>query len=178
MQAHYVLGQLYAFSGSVEKGLPNFVAAYELAVSLGFKDQAFALEEILGILRFRRGQVDNWVKHHNIHSSIFPLRPEAQFQDASAAEKALENFVQYLEHRPDDVEARWFLNLTCMALGEYPERVPSKHQLPLKVFESKDDIGRFVDVAPALGLDVYSMAGSVIMDDFDNDGYLDLVVST
>ncbi len=178
MQAHYVLGQLYAFSGSVEKGLPNFVTAYELAVSLGFKDQAFALEEILGILRFRRGQVDNWVKHHNIHSSIFPLRPEAQFQDASAAERALEDFVHHLEHRPDDMEAKWFLNLTSMALGKYPEHVPSKHLLPLKAFESKDDIGRFVDVAPALGLNVYSMAGGVIMDDFDNDGYLDLVVST
>jgi len=178
MQAHYVLGQIYSYSGNMEKAVPNFATAYELAVSAGLKDQAFALEEILGIVKFRRGQVDNWVKNHNPHSSIFPLRAEAQFQNVSAAESALKDFLRYLDHRPDNMEATWLLNLTSMALGKYPESVPKNHLLPLRAFESKDDIGRFVDGAPALGLNVFSMAGGVVMDDFDNDGYLDLVVST
>src|SRR5207247_1674767 len=49
---------------------------------------------------------------------------------------------------------------------------------PPSTFESKQDIGRFEDVAPALGLDTFNMAGGVIMDDFDNDGFLDLVTSS
>jgi hypothetical protein len=61
-----------------------------------------------------------------------------------------------------------------MTVGSYPETVPQKHLMPLAAFESRDNIGRFVDVAMALGVDVFATAGSVIMDDFDNDGFLDL----
>ena len=159
----------------MEKSLQHFQADYELAVFLRVKDQALALEKILGITKFRRGQVQNWVTHHNAQSSIFPLNPQAQFTNASDSEDAIKQFSQYLEHAPSDLEAKWFLNLTCMAVGKYPESVPRKHLMPLSGFESKGDIGRFVDVAPALGLDVFSMAGSVVMDDFDDDGFLDLM---
>ncbi len=178
MQIHYILGQIYSFLGNMEKSLQHFQADYELALSLGVKDQASALEKILGITKFRRGQAQNWLTHHNAQSSIFPLNPQAQFTKVSDAEEAIKHFAQCLEHEPSDLEAKWFRNLACMAVGHYPESVPKKHLMPLSEFESKDDIGRFVDVAPALGVDVFSMAGSVIMDDFDNDGFLDLIVST
>jgi len=35
-----------------------------------------------------------------------------------------------------------------------------------------------VDIAPKLGLDRLAQAGSVAIDDFDNDGFLDIIVST
>jgi hypothetical protein len=178
MRVQYILGQLYSFLGNMKTSVQHLQIAQELAVSLGFKDQALALEKILGIANFRQGQVENWVAHHNVHSSIFPPRPEAQFTNVSYAEAAIKNFLQYLEQAPQDLEEKWFLNLTCMALGKYPESVPKKHLMPLSAFESKDDMGRFVDVAPDLGVAVFAMAGGVIMDDFDNDGFLDLIVST
>jgi hypothetical protein len=177
-RVQYILGQIYSFLGNTEKSIQHFQTNHEFAVSLGAKDQAMALEKILGIVKFRHGQVENWVAHHNIHSSIFPLRPEAQFLKVSDSTEAIKHFLQCLEHDLSDLEARWFLNLTCMALGKYPEGVPKRHRMVLSGFESKDDIGRFVDVAPALGVDVFSMAGSVVTDDFDNDGFLDLIVST
>ena len=37
---------------------------------------------------------------------------------------------------------------------------------------------RFANIAPALGLDTFDMCGGAIADDFDNDGYLDIFVST
>ena len=37
---------------------------------------------------------------------------------------------------------------------------------------------RFANIAPALGLDTFDMCGGAVADDFDNDGYLDIVVST
>ncbi len=178
LRARYVLGQIYSYLGNFEKAIEQFHADHELALSLGFNDQAFALEKILGITRFRSGQTENWVAHHNSLSSIFPLRPEAQFKEATHAEDAIKDFLQYLEHAPHDLEEKWLLNLSYMALGKYPGSVPRKHLIPFSAFESKDDIGRFVDVAPALGIAVFAMAGSVIIDDFDNDGYLDLMVST
>jgi hypothetical protein len=65
-----------------------------------------------------------------------------------------------------------------MTLGEYPERVPSQQLIPLKSFQSEFDVGRFVDIAPKLGINRLNMAGGAIMDDFDNDGLLDLVTTT
>ncbi len=178
MRARYVLGQIYSFLGNMRKAIQHFQADYDLAVSLGVKDQAAALEKILGIVRFRRGQVENWVAHHNAQSSIFPLGPEARFTTVTDAEEAITGFLECLNRDPSDLEAKWFLNLTCMAVGKHPESVPKKHLMPVTAFESRENIGRFVDVAPALGVDVFAMAGSVIMDDFDNDGFLDLMVST
>jgi len=178
LRARYILGQIYSFLGNLEKALDQFQADRELALALGLKDQAVALEKILGMTRFRRGQVENWVAHHHAQSSIFPLRPEARFTESTYAEEAIQDFLQYLEHEPHDLEEKWFLNLSFMSLGKYPEGVPPQHLLPLSAFESKDDIGRFVDVAPDLGVAVFAMAGSVIMDDFDNDGLLDLIIST
>jgi hypothetical protein len=65
-----------------------------------------------------------------------------------------------------------------MTLGQYPDRVPARYLIPLKPFQSEFDIGRFTDVAAQLGVNHFNMSGGAIMDDFDNDGLLDLVVST
>lgn len=178
LRARYILGQIYSFLGNLGKAIEQFRAARLLALALGFQDQAAALEKILGITLFRRGQTENWVAHHNAQSSIFPIRPEAQFTETAHAHEAIKQFVQCLDRQPEDLEGKWFLNLAFMSVGKYPEAVPEKHRLPLSAFESKADIGRFVDVAPDLGVAVFAMAGSVIMDDFDNDGYLDLMTST
>src|SRR5215831_12986511 len=64
-----------------------------------------------------------------------------------------------------------------MTLGKHPEGVPPEHRIPLATFGSNESIGRFLDVSAACGLNVFASAGGVIMDDFDNDGYLDLVFS-
>jgi hypothetical protein len=50
--------------------------------------------------------------------------------------------------------------------------------IPPTDFRSKETIGRFVDVAPAAGLNVVRAAGGVIADDFENNGLLDVVVSS
>jgi hypothetical protein len=178
LHARYILGQIHAFLGNLDKAVEHFVADQELALALGYKDQVVALEKILGITRFRQGQVENWVAHHDAQSSIIPIGPKGLFTQTTHAEEAIKNFIKYLDHAPNDLEEKWFLNLTCMSIEKYPEGVPPEHRIQLAAFESKEDIGRFVDVAPDLGVAVFSMAGSVIMEDFDNDGFLDLIVST
>ena len=42
-------------------------------------------------------------------------------------------------------------------------------------FKSEFDIGKFRDVGHAVGVNRFNQAGGAIMDDFDNDGLLDLV---
>ena len=74
--------------------------------------------------------------------------------------------------------ARWLLNIAYMTVGGYPDEVPEPYRLPPETFESVEAMPRFANIAPALGLDTFDMCGGAIADDFDNDGYLDIVVST
>jgi VCBS repeat protein len=174
---HYVLAQIFSYIGNIDKAIAHFQSEYDLAAALGLKQDLLALEKILGIAKFRRAEVDNWARHHHGESTIFPLSTEAQFAVAPDAADACQHFVKYLDQH-DDLEEKWLLNLSCITLGQYPHGVPKKQLISPATFQTPDDIGRFVDVAPALGLAVLSMAGGVVMDDFDNDGLLDLVVST
>ena len=73
---------------------------------------------------------------------------------------------------------RWLLNVAYQTLGQYPGQVPKQYLVPPSAFESKENIGRFVDVAPSLGLDETGISGGTIVDDFDNDGLLDVVFSS
>ena len=72
----------------------------------------------------------------------------------------------------------WLLNLAYMTLGEYPAGVPKEYLLSPSLFASAEDIGRFRDVAPQAGIDLFSMAAGIIVDDFDNDGLFDVVTSS
>jgi hypothetical protein len=65
-----------------------------------------------------------------------------------------------------------------MTLGEYPNKVPEQWRIAPETFASEYEIGRFRDVAPALGLNVLGLAGGSVLEDFDNDGDLDLMVSS
>jgi hypothetical protein len=64
-----------------------------------------------------------------------------------------------------------------MVLGEYPDHVPEEHLIPPSAFASDADIGRFIDVAGGAGVDVIGLSGGVVLDDFDQDGYIDIMVT-
>jgi hypothetical protein len=131
-----------------------------------------------GIAALRRGESENCVECGCESSCIFPIRPQAVHQKPEGSKEAIRHFTAYLQLFPDDIGVRWLLNVAYMTLGEYPERVPAQQLIPLEAFQSEIDIGRFRDLAPQLGLNRLNMAGGAIMDDFDNDGLLDLVTTT
>jgi hypothetical protein len=85
---------------------------------------------------------------------------------------------EQLNEFPDDLKARWLLNIACMTLGEYPDNVPSKWLIPPRAFESDYQMPRFYDVAGNLGLDLSSLSGGTIVEDFDGDGNLDIMISS
>jgi FG-GAP-like repeat/ASPIC and UnbV len=72
---------------------------------------------------------------------------------------------------------RWLLNLAYMTLGGYPAQVPPKYLIPPSAFESVESVPRFEDVAPAAGIDTFGESAGIIVDDFDNDGLLDVILS-
>ena len=112
-------------------------------------------------------------------SCIFPISPAAVHTNPAGsrltADRAFHR--EYLEHFPRDMEVCWLLNLAHMTLGEYPDGVDSRYRLDVsRFFKSEFDIGRFRDVGHLVGVNRFNQAGGAIMDDFDNDGLLDIVV--
>src|SRR5689334_24896364 len=69
------------------------------------------------------------------------------------------------------------LNISYMVLGKYPLEVPRPWLIPPETFKSDYDVGLFRDVAASRRVDAFGRAGGVILEDFDNDGHLDLMVS-
>jgi tetratricopeptide (TPR) repeat protein len=178
IQGHGLLGELYDYSGEMEQAVKEWKAAYELAktVEPGFLPD---IEEALGTSYLHWSEMENNVYRGSRDLDIFPpLHPKASYEKKEESKLAIEYFQKYMELRPGDLEVRWLINLAYMTLGEYPEGVPAAYLIPEKDFHSKENIGRFVDVAPAAGLNVLRDAGGLIVDDFDNDGLLDVVVSS
>lgn len=124
----------------------------------------------------REGELQNSIAHHNADSELLPLQGGGIYRHPDGPRHAIQALMQLLATQPSPY-AVWLLNLAYMTLGEYPDGVPARWRIPPAVFKSDYTLQRFYDVAPQLGLDVDDLSGSVVMDDFDNDGLLDLMVS-
>ena len=179
IQEHYALAQLHAYQGNMDQAVKQWEAAYRIAAEIpGGRPQ---LEEVLGTAHLHKAEIENGVYRTPGDRCLFPPRPGNPFpkyEISSDSIKAIQYFTKYLETKPEDLEVKWLLNLAYMTLGKYPAAVPQKYLIPPSAFESKEDIGRFSDVAVAAGLKLFSMAGGVIVDDLENNGLLDVVTSS
>jgi hypothetical protein len=131
-----------------------------------------------GVAGLRRGEDENCLECRGEGACIFPLRPTAVHRNPAGSRLAIQHFTEYLEEFPNDLAVRWLLNLADMTLGEYPSRVPPQYLLTFEKFGAECDIGRFKDIAHLAGVNRLNEAGGAIMDDFDNDGLLDLVLTS
>jgi hypothetical protein len=132
----------------------------------------------LALAHLRLAEQENCQAHHTAESCLMPIREGGVHQLQAGSRTAIRYLTEQLKDVPDDLRARWLLNLAYMTVGEYPDTVPAQWRIPPKAFESDYDIKRFPDVAHPLGLDLNDLAGGVVMDDFDNDGFLDLMISS
>jgi tetratricopeptide (TPR) repeat protein len=177
MSLRVARGQLYAYRGELDEALVQWEAAHRMATAELPRALPY-LEELLGIGYLHQSQIANDVYRHPGDRCLFPILPEFKFTKAADSEKAIQHFIAFLKEKPDDLEVKWLLNLAYMTLGTYPAAVPKEHLLAPSLFASAEDIGRFRDVAPQAGLNLFSMAAGVIVDDFDQDGLLDVVTSS
>ena len=177
-QAHAALAQLYSYQGDMEKSVSEWKIVYQIAQASVPDTVPYALES-LGLAYLHLSEMENGVYRDSGTLDIFPpLHPGAHFEKMEDSKLAIQYFQTYLERVPNDLEVKWQLNLAYMTLGGYPSQVPPKDLIPLSSFESKENIGRFKDVAQAAGLNSFTEAGGLIVDDFENNGLLDIVTSS
>jgi len=125
----------------------------------------------------RLGEQENCLRYHGQDSCLYPIKGGGVHVATRGAEGAFRELTASLEKDPNDLKSRWLLNIAAMTLGKYPNDVPENYRVPSDAFASEYDIGRFYDVATDSGLIINQHSGGVIMEDFDGDGLLDLMVS-
>jgi tetratricopeptide (TPR) repeat protein len=177
LNAYFSLGEIYSYEGDMEKAVSQYKEAYQIAASKAPKAKQ-QMNEAMGVAYLHKSEMENGVYRTPGDRCLLPMHPSSAYTKTEDSQKAIEYFLNYLEQKPDELEVRWLLNLAYMTVGGYPDKVPPKYLIPPSAFESAEDVGRFRDVATQAGLESFSTAGGVIVDDFENNGRFDVVTSS
>ena len=119
----------------------------------------------------------NCVGRHRATSCILPISPEAVHRLPEHARAAGELLRGRLREQPDDLVARWLLNLSAAIAGD-ADGLAREQRLADGALASRAPFPAWPEVAASLGITAVDLAGGAIVDDFDGDGLLDLVSST
>lgn len=131
----------------------------------------------LGTAYLRLAERTNCVNGHSEDACILPIRGKGIHKDPTAARKAIEVFETLLQYEPNNLDARWLINIAYMTLGEYPAKVP-KTWLIAGLDAPDYPLKPFAEMAMDLKIVANNQSGGSITDDFDNDGFLDIVTSS
>ena len=135
------------------------------------------LHQYMALCHLRLGEQENCIQNHTTESCLLPIQGKGIHRFPRGSEKAITAFENILKEHPDDLSSRWLLNIAYMTLGKFPDEVPTPWKIPPDTFASSYDIGRFTDVATGLKLDVNALSGGSVVEDFDGDGWSDILVS-
>jgi len=131
----------------------------------------------MGLAYMRLGERTNCMLNHTGSSCIFPIKNDGVHKLQTGSRKAIETYEEILKNNPNDIDSKWLLNVAFMTIGGYPKAVPPQFLLPGLDADTAYKVKPFTDIAADLGLNINGRAGGVIVDDFNNDGYLDIVTS-
>ena len=159
------------------KELEELLAKVE-GEALEDSDLKYNIRRLLALNYYRLAEVNNCIENPNTASCIFPIGKEGVYKITQSSRRAIQLFEEILLDRPDDYESIWMLNLAYMTLGDYPEKVPSKWRLPDTEFTKEANVPRFKDVGAEKGLNVRGLSGGAIADDFNSDGFVDIITSS
>lgn len=136
------------------------------------------LFDLLAVAYVRLGEVENCCSNHNEESCLFPLKGKAIHTQRRGSEQAIRTYLEILSVFPDDLQTKYLLNLAYMTLGEYPDKVPTQYLITDLGKTSKRDFPAFKEMAIQAGADVLGLSGGVCLEDFNNDGWLDIMCSS
>src|SRR5579872_251553 len=180
LKLRFQLGLQQIQAGQPDRALNNFAALEKEAEADGGHMAPRTLAELRmrkALAYLRLGEQENCLLNENADSCVFPLKPPAYHLLPRGSRGAIALLNEQLEQSPNDLSSRWLLNLAHMTLGEYPQKVPPRFLIAPERFASEYPMPAFRNVSQGLGLDEPDLAGGVIIDDFDNDGFYDIVIS-
>ena len=183
-EAYLKLGEEEQYVGREQEAIDALERAHALLPGLE-RDLApnwlGRLKFALAVAYLRYGETQNCALRHAPESCLLPIRGSGVHIIKDPSERAIEFFTDVLQHDPEGSRAypaRWLLNIAYMTLGRYPDDVPEDYLIPPSAFASDEPLPRFPNVAHEAGVATFSLSGSVVAEDFDEDGFLDLLVSS
>ncbi len=132
----------------------------------------------LGVGYLRLGEQQNCIRNHSPQSCIIPIQNGGIHDIKKGSRKAIQTLEKQLNLFPNDYETKWLLNVAYMTLNKYPDSVPEEHLIPEKNLHGKSDFPNFRNIATATGVAKRGLAGGAILEDFNNDGNLDIIASS
>ncbi|HJO05024.1 MAG TPA: VCBS repeat-containing protein, partial [Acidobacteriota bacterium] len=175
----------FELTTDLEGGIERLEQAWGLLPGLSGQERATvgpAISFWMAVGNLRQAMSSNCVELRIDAACVLAAGPAGRHRELASTEAALGHLVRLLRNiRPQHAlhsAAKWLANIAYMQLGRYPGGVPEGLAISPTVFETDEGFPRFENVAAAAGLDTYDHAGGAIVDDFDNDGYLDVVSST
>jgi len=145
---------------------------------LSDSDRIDKIEFPRAVAFLRLGEQENCVGHHTADSCLFPIQGKGVHSLRRGSLAAVEAFESILERRPEDLISRWLLGIASMTLRQDPKSLPEKWRIDPAAYQPKSAFPQFRDAAGPLGVAVRGLAGGVVVDDFDGDGYLDIMASS
>jgi tetratricopeptide (TPR) repeat protein len=134
--------------------------------------------DLLALAWLRLGEQENCLNNPVANVCILPLDGGARHTRQEGAREAIAYYTRLLRAFPDDRGSQWLLNVAYMAIGGYPDSIPRRHLIPNLAPSAKEAFPRFVNVAGDLGVAVTGLAGGLNVEDFNQDGFLDLFTTS
>ena len=167
-------------SGDAEEAIKifeSFISFYEDKTFLKKETMMTEFMSQLSICYLRKAEQENCILNHTNESCIIPISPKGQHVNKESSRTAIYYLNKCLEKNPFNYEHQYLLNIAHMTIGTYPDSIAEEYLIPEDYF-TQNNLGKFEDVASSLGVDINGLSGGICLDDFNNDNYLDLIVSS
>lgn len=182
------------------KNLKSWFNAGNEAIRAGFNDDAIGIFDTLlqkmiqldlsdekvdvvkaklALAYLRKGEIDNCLHNHSAASCILPLKPAGFHVVTYGSANASSIYHELLNKWPANLEYRWLYNIAQFTLGTDPDAIKSEWRIDISPRDSEyASIRSFKDVAARVGASINGLSGGCVLDDFNNDGILDIFASS
>jgi hypothetical protein len=140
--------------------------------------QAYQVKKLLALSYMRLGETSNCIERTNDETCLMPIQGKGVYTITESSRSAIKIYESMLQENPFDYESMWMLNFAYMTLGEYPQKVPKGLLIPPSSFESDYKLPVFKNIAEKIGVSDIGLSGGECVEDFNNDGLLDIIASS
>ena len=169
-----------------ELRLGNFENSREVIKTFLQKDKFDKMDDVSKIVTLETGaliylksaEYENCVIPGGSIICQLPTNNNYKHEKTDYSKEALNILIKLIDLDPNNLNAKWLLNVAHMNLGSYPDGVDRDLLIDISKSINPHNENEFKDVSIDLGIYNVDLAGGVIFDDFNNDGFADIVSST